>query len=277
MKNKSILVTGGNSGIGKSTAIELAKRKFHVIIVSRNSEKGKSALEDIKRISGNSKADLIIGDLGDIRSTKNLANDIIKKFPSVSVLINNAGIWPTKLEINNDGLETAFMVNHLAPFILSTMLFKHLKKNAPARIVNVNAGLYIKGKIDLEKTPYGKDFGKFSTYMNTKLCNIYFTRKFSEQIQDSGVTVNAVHPGVIRTNLGNSEGFLGSVLKFIKRNWDSPETGAKPPVWLAISPELEKVNGRYFELFSEKHYAKNAIDEDMKNKLWDLSMRLASL
>ncbi len=277
MNGKSIVITGGNTGIGKAIAIELSKQKFHVIIVSRNLEKGKSALEEIKNISNNSMVDLITGDLSNIQSTKDLANNILQDYPGISVLINNAGIWPTKLEINKDGLEIAFMVNHLAPLILSNMLFDQLKKNKPARIVNVNAGLYIRGKIDIEKTPYGKDFGMLSTYMNTKLCNIFFTQKFSELIQNSGVTVNAIHPGVIRTNLGISDGFLGGIIKILKKNLDLPETGAKPPVWLATSPDVENKNGRYFDLFSEKPYAKNATNEEMKNKLWDLSIKLASL
>lgn len=274
---KSIVVTGGNAGIGKAIAVELAKLKHHVIIVSRNPDKGRAALEEIRNVSGSSMVHLVTGDLGSIRSTKDLAGQMLKKFPGVSILINNAGIWPTKLEINPDGLEMAFMVNHMAPFILSNMLWGQLKKNKPARIVNVNAGLYVKGKVDLEKTPYGKDFGKFATYMNTKLCNIYFTQKFSEIIQGSGVTINALHPGVIRTSLGESPGLLGSILKFLKKSMDDPETGARPPVWLATSPDVEQINGKFFWLTTQKPYAKNAQDPVLRDKLWDLSMRIASL
>ncbi len=277
MTTKSIVVTGGNGGIGKAIALELAKQKHHVIIVSRNPDKGRAALEEIKSASGNTAVDLVTGDLGAIRSVKDTANTIIKKFPRVSILINNAGIWPTKLEINPDGLEMAFVVNHMAPLILSTMLLGQLKKNRPARIVNVNAGLYVKGKVDIEKTPYGEDFGKFATYMNTKLCNIYFTQKFSEIISGSGVTINALHPGVIRTNLGDSPGLLGAFMRLVKRSFDTPEAGAKPPVWLATSPEVEGINGRYFELCGQKPYAPNAMDPALRDRLWDVSMRLASL
>jgi NAD(P)-dependent dehydrogenase (short-subunit alcohol dehydrogenase family) len=276
-KMKSIVVTGGNAGIGKAIAIELSKLKHHVIIVSRNPEKGRAAVEDIKNVSGNSTVDCITGDLSTIQSTKDMAGSIIKNVPGVSILINNAGIWPTKLEINPDGLEMAFMVNHMAPFILSNMLLGQLKKNRPARIVNVNAGLYIKGKVDIDKTPYGKDFGKISTYMNTKLCNIYFTQKFSGIINGSGVTINALHPGVIRTNLGESPGLLGSLLKLLKKSLDTPETGAGPPVWLATSPEVEQISGKFFWLCTQKPYTKNAQDQALSDKLWDLSMRIASL
>ena len=269
---KTIVVTGGNAGIGKAIAIGLARQKHHVVIVSRNPDKGGAALEEIKSASGNPSVDLAVGDLSSVLLTKELASLIIKRFPETSVLVNNAGVWPVRLELNPDGLEMAFMVNHMAPFILSVMLLDLLKKNGPARIVNVNAGLYVNGKINLETTPYGKDFGKLMTYMNTKLCNIYFTQKFAGMIEGSGVTVNALHPGVIRTGLGDRPGMLGGLYKFLKRGLDTPEKGAQAPVWLAVSPEVEGVNGAFFWEFTKKPYAKNARDPELRDKLWELSI-----
>ncbi len=277
MKKRTFVVTGGNTGVGKAIAVDLAKRRYHVVIVSRNPEKGDAALNEIKSLSDNQSVDLIVGDLSSVQSCKELAGNILKNYPDVSVLINNAGIWPVKLEINADGLEMAFMVNHMAPFILSNMLLNRLKKNAPSRIVNVNAGLYVFGKLDIEKTPYGKDFSRLSTYMNTKLCNIFFTQRFLEEIGGSGVTINALHPGVLRTNLGDSPGLFGRILKIMKRACDPPEEGAKAPVWLASCPEIEKTCGRYFELCIEKPYARNAQNPELRNRLWDLSCELASL
>lgn len=277
MKSRTIVVTGGNAGIGRAIATELAKQKHHVVIVSRNPAKGKEACDTIKKVTGNPRVDLIVGDLGSIQSVKSIAQKIMKNYSDVSVLINNAGIWPTKLEINPDGLEMAFMVNHMAPLILSIMLYKQLKKNKPSRIVNVNAGLYIFGNVDIEKTPYGKDFGKIFTYMNTKLCNIYFTQKFSHIIENTGVTVNAMHPGVIRTNLGDSSGIMGSFLRMVKRTLAEPEYGAQAPVWLAVSPDVENINGKFFDRFTQKPYAKNAVDTSLRDRLWNLSLQLASL
>jgi NAD(P)-dependent dehydrogenase (short-subunit alcohol dehydrogenase family) len=277
LKKGTFIITGGNAGIGKATAVELSKLGKHVVIVSRNAEKGGIALEDIKRISNNSDTKLMIGDLSSIDSTKKLASNLLEKFPDISVLINNAAIWPLKPQINTDGFEMTFMVNHIAPFILSNMLLDTLKKNAPSRIINVNARLYDKGKIDLDKTPFGKDFGKLATYMNTKLCNIYFTQKFAEIIQGSGVTINANHPGVIRTNLGVTGGLFGVFLKSVKWFWKTPEEGAKPVVWLATASEVEKVNGQYFELCVQKPYSKNACDHELREKLWDFSKKLTSI
>jgi NAD(P)-dependent dehydrogenase (short-subunit alcohol dehydrogenase family) len=277
MKKQTIIITGGNAGIGKAIAIKLAKQNHHVVIISRNEAKGKAALEEIKTLSKNTETELIIGNLSSIKTTKELALEISDKFPKTSILINNAGVWPTKPEINPDGLEMTFMVNHMAPFILSNMLLEVLKQNAPSRIINVNAKLYVYGKIDLERTPYGKDFGKLSTYMNSKLCNIYFTQKFAEIIEGSGVTINANHPGVIRTNLGIDSGILGNFVKSMKWFLPSAEKGAEPPVWLATNPDLEKTNGKYFELFTQKPYTKNACDPKLREKLWEMSKFLAKL
>ena len=270
------MVTGGNSGIGKAIALELARQKRHVVIVCRDGGKGRAAQEEIRKATSQA-VDLLIGDLGTIAGAKKLAKEIQKKCPNLSVLINNAGIWPTRLELNTDGFERSFMVNHLAPFILSRMLLGQLKKNRPARIVNLNAGLYPKGQLDIDKTPYGKDFGKIKTYMNTKLCNIYFTRKFAREIGASGVTINALHPGVIRTNLGNGDGFLGLFLRVLKVFWGSPERGAKAPVWLATAPELEKANGNYYELTKPKEYSANARDEKLSETLWEFTRKATGL
>lgn len=169
------------------------------------------------------------------------------------------------------------MVNHLAPFILSNRLLPRLKANAPARIVNINAGLYAMGKVDLEETPYGRDFGRIRTYANTKLCNLLFTREMAQRIESSGVTVNAVHPGVINTNLGDTSGLVGLLLRLVKRFWDPPEEGAKAPVWLATSPEVEGVNGRYFELQEAVEVEGKARDGALGRRLWELSAELGGL
>jgi NAD(P)-dependent dehydrogenase (short-subunit alcohol dehydrogenase family) len=275
MNKRTFIVTGGNSGIGKAAALALAKQGEQVVIVSRNACKGEAALAEVRSLSGNPGTELVVGDLGSVESTKHLAADLLARFPGIVVLINNAGVWPTSLQLNAEGLENAFMVNHLAPYILSRMLYPQLRQNAPSRIVNVNAGLYIKGKVDLSRTPYGKDFGRFSTYMNTKLCNIYCTQSFAKLLDGTGVTVNAIHPGVIRTNLGDTGGLFGWLLRQAKRSWGTPEEGARPVVRLGTAPELEQTNGKYFDLLAEKSYAENAQDDDLREKLWKLSGKLA--
>jgi len=270
----SLVITGGNTGIGKAIALKLAKENNHVIITSRDPEKGRKALLDIQSITQNKNVEMVQADLGSIEGCCKLAEELSIKYPKINVLINNAGVWKTRLELNSDGLESTFMVNYLAPFILSNNLLEVLTRNAPARIINVNAGLYIKGKADINKTPTGKDFNKFGTYANTKLCNVLFTRELACRLEGTGVTVNAVHPGVIKTNLGDSPGMLGIFLKLIKLFWKSPAQGAEAPVWLSTSPELQNVNGKYFMLKKEIDYFENAKDEELQGRLWEFSEKL---
>jgi NAD(P)-dependent dehydrogenase (short-subunit alcohol dehydrogenase family) len=278
MEDKTCIVTGGNAGIGKEIAVALARMQLHVVIVSRDPEKGRAALEYIKNESSNDSVDLAVGTLDSIRQVRSLARELSDRYAGMAVLVNNAGVWQTEKKLNEDGLEYSFMVNHMAPLLLSTILRERLQSNAPARIVNVNAGLYIFGRCNLDRTPFGHDFSAFKTYMNTKLCNILFTRKFAGIIESSGLTINAVHPGVIRTNLGNSGGAFGWLLRnVIKRVWNTPREGAGPPVWLATSPDVEGLNGRYFELCAEKPYTENALDDALMEKLYAFSMKMAQL
>lgn len=277
MSEKTIIVTGGNAGIGKAIALSLAQQGYRVVIVSRDPQKGEAALTDIRSTRNNESTELVIGNLDSIESTKKLAHTLIEKYPQTSGLINNAGVWMDKKVLNEDGLEYSFMVNHMAPFLLSNLLLPILKANVPARIVNVNAGLYIKGKLDLDKTPYGKDFGRIATYMNTKLCNAMFTREFARAISGSGVTINAVHPGVIRTGLGDTTGLIGSLLRLVKRSWDTPEAGAEAPVWLATAPELEGINGKYYVVKDETEYEGMVLDETLAWQLCQLSSQLSGV
>lgn len=271
---KTILITGGNRGIGKAIALSLSKQNYKVIIVSRDENKGQEVVNEINKITNNNNIYCLQGDLSSINKCYQLAEDIKKQFPDINVLINNAGVWMTKKEINEDGLELSFMVNYLAPFILSTNLLNLLKQNSPSRIVNVNAGLYFKGSLEIDKTPYGKDFHKIRTYANTKLCSTMFNLNFSKQLEGTGVTINAVHPGVINTGLGDFSGILGTLLKFIKKFWKSPEFGAESPVWLATSKDLEYINGKYFNLKEEIPYSENALDENLRNKLYENTIEL---
>jgi NAD(P)-dependent dehydrogenase (short-subunit alcohol dehydrogenase family) len=169
------------------------------------------------------------------------------------------------------------MVNHLAPFILSYRLVPLLKSNAPARIVNVIAKQYVRGKIDLERTPFGHDFSRVGTYANTKLCNLITTIQLANRLSRSGVTVNAVHPGVSQTELGNPSGFLGTLFRLAKRSLPSPAEGARAPVWLATSPDVVGINGQYFEMLKATEVEENARDDLLGRNLWDLSVNLAGL
>lgn len=277
MDGKVFIVTGANTGIGKAIAAGLAAKDAGVVIVSRSEEKGEAALEDIRNSTGNSNVELMQGDLSSIESCRSLGYRLLEKYPAVHSLINNAGIWKTQCELNSDGLEMTFMVNHMAPFILSNILLEQLKKNAPSRIVNVNAGLYVKGNLDINTTPYGKDFSRFGTYANTKLCNVLFTCELARRIEGSGVTVNAVHPGVIKTGLGETGGLFGVILRAAKRFWGTPEEGAEAPIHLSLDPAFQNVNGKYFMITEEMELTEKAKDRELACRLWEFSEKTAGL
>jgi len=266
-QSNKILITGGNRGIGKAIAKKLLLEGQKVIITTRKEEEGEAVIQQLKIATKNPNISFIQGDLSNIQSCTSLIDKIKKEHPDLNVLINNAGVWMMEKQINADGLEMSFMVNYLAPYLLSKGLIDILKKNKPARIVNVNAGLYTKGKINIEKTPYGLDFGKIKTYANSKLCNVMFTIDFAKKIEGSGVTINAVHPGVINTGLGDSSNFLSKCVKLIKRFWKSPEYGAISPSWLAIDKALTNINGNYYNEKVQMKYSDEAKDELIRNKL----------
>ncbi len=264
---KKILITGGNRGIGKATAQKLLLEGQKVVITARNKIEGKTVIQELKNETGNPNIFLAQGDLSNIRSCQILIQKIKEAHSDINVLINNAGIWMTERAVNEDDLEKSFMVNHMAPYLLCKGLFPILKQNQPARIVNINAGLYVKGKLDIEKTPYGLDFSSIRTYANSKLCNVMFTIDFAKEIEGSGVTINAVHPGIINTGLGDSPNFLSKIVKFTKRFWKSPKYGADAPSWLAISEELDHVNGKFYFEKSVMDYIDVVKDEKLRAAL----------
>ena len=275
LSGKVFIVTGGNTGIGAAIVQQLAQRGGHVALVSRNRDKGEAAVQAIRAAAPESAVDLVIGDLSTVAAVSDLAATLLERYPRIDVLINNAGVWPMRRVLNADGLESAFMVNHLAPFLLTTLLLQRIKDGGSGRIVNVNAGLYVNGKLDMARTPYGLDFSRIRTYADSKLCNMLFTLELARRLAGTGVTVNAVHPGVIRTALGTTGGPLGWILRQVKRTWDTPEEGAKAPVWLATAPELAQTSGHYFNLLADTAVTATAGDPELARRLWDLSAALA--
>lgn len=274
---KNAVVTGGTKGIGREISKQLAQKGYSVLLIGRDSQAGESVTTDIAQQYPESSAAYLEGDLGEIDSTREVIQGIKHHFSRIDVLVNNAGIWPTSLMLNRSGIEMGFMVNHLAVLLLIQGLLPELTVAAPSRIVNVNAGLYIKGKVDLTQTPYGKDFHKINTYANTKLCNTLMTLELAERLPKDLITINALHPGVIRTELGSFRGPLGWLLSCVKLFWASPEKGAEPPVWLATHPDVQGISGTYYNKTEEMELADNAKDEKLRKVLWEKSLELVDL
>ena len=264
---KNVLVTGGNRGIGKAICQELLVKGHRVVLTCRLEEEGKIVVAELKAKTGNSKVDFLVGDLSTISKVQGLADLIRDKYPGMDVLVHNAGTWPSEKVINADGLEMTFMVNYMAPFVLTNQLLPVLQANSPSRIVSVNAGLALFGNPDIAKTPYGHDFSSLvKTYANSKYCNLLFMQSFEAQ----GVTMNAVHPGVIRTGLGERTGCLQVLLSFVKRFWKDPSYGAKVPVYLAVSPEAEGITRIFYDDKYEVVKLPESLQDPVQQRQWSV-------
>jgi NAD(P)-dependent dehydrogenase (short-subunit alcohol dehydrogenase family) len=276
VKKKICIVTGANRGIGKGIAEAIAEKGHKVVLVCRNIILGEEVLKTLQKRYGETSAELVEGDLSSIRQVKALGDDLLTKYNQIDVLIHNAGVWPSKLDITADGLEQAFMVNHLAPFYLNHQLLTRLKESVPSRIVLVNAGLYSRGNFDPKVTPWGGDFSRLKTYMNSKFCGMLYIQKIAPLLEGTGVVINAVHPGVIRTGLGDFQRVLGLILKIFKRFQAPIDVGARGPLNLAFNPDI-KTNGRYYDELEEKEIDGRARDDELATKLWDLSLELCEV
>lgn len=279
VKDKVCVVTGGNSGIGLHAAIGLARQGARVAIVSRDRAKGEAALAELKEKAQVDQADLIVGDLGSLAQVRALAQEVLGRYPRLHVLVNNAGLWMTERKLTPDGLETTFAVNHLGPFLLTNLLLERLVESAPARIVNVSSAGHAQGRIAWDDLQSERRFGKVQAYCDSKLMNVLFTRELARRLEGTGVTANALHPGVVNTNLSsNSTGLM----RFF---WDllapiffiSPEKGARTTLHVATSPALEGVSGKYFSASREKTPARAARSDEDARRLWEVSERLAGL
>ncbi len=237
--NKKILITGANSGIGKATVLGLARQGAEIIMVCRNSAKAESARENIIKQTNNQNIDILIADLAEQQQVRALAQQIIDRYDTLDVLIHNAGIFNTKRQETIDGVESQLALHLLAPMLLSYLLLDKLITSAPARIINITSMLHIFGRINLNDLQQQQKYNGLKAYGSSKLANIMFTRYLAKHLQDTGVTVNCLHPGVINTNLGGTPELLKPLLS-------SPEKGAKTPIYLATSPEVETTTGEYF-------------------------------
>jgi len=268
----AVVITGANRGIGFAVARELAAERCRVFLVARDAEGGLRAERDLSAVG---EVRLVPGDLSTPKTTRIAARRILEACPRIDVLVHNAGVWPSRLERDESGVERAFAVNHLAPFLLNHLLENALVRGS--RVVQVSAGLYVRGKVDPARTPTGADFHAIRTYATTKLCNLLVLERWARRFAERGVTINAVHPGVIRTGLGERPGILGLLLRGVKLLWKRPERGAPPVTRLALDPALTDVTGRYFHLDQEMPLADVARDEALAARLWDQAEALCGL
>src|SRR2546427_10260892 len=275
IEDRVLLVTGANSGIGKATALGLARLGGTVVMACRSATRGEAARQDIVRDSGNSKVYLEIVDLASEDSTRSFAEEFKRKYRRLDVLINNAGVYTPHREVTPDGLERTFEVNYLSGFLLTHLLLDLLKKSAPSRIVNVSSSAHSGGTIHFDDLQGERRYGGFGAYGQSKLAQILFTPELARRLQGTGVTVNACHPGVIRTNLGIGGASAG--VRFVRVFLKSPEKGAETPIYLSISPDVAGVTGKYFANKHIREPSRAARDPAAARRLFDVSAELAHL
>ncbi|XP_012677185.2 retinol dehydrogenase 13 [Clupea harengus] len=281
---KTVVITGANTGIGKETARELARRGGRIIMGCRDMEKCEAAAREIRGKTLNKQVYARHIDLASIKSIKAFVQKIKEEEERVDVLINNAGVMRCPPGKTEDGFDMQFGVNYLGHFLLTNLLLDKLKGSAPSRIINLSSVAHVGGEVNFDDLNW--DHRKFDTrkaYSQSKLAIVLFTRELAKRLQGTGVTVNAVHPGVVATDLGRHTGLHQSQLSsivlspffylFVK----SPTLGAQSSVYLAVAKELEGTSGRYYDAMTEKDPAPHALDENTSERLWDASIALLGL
>lgn len=281
MTGRVCLITGANSGIGRATALALARMGASVIIVCRSREKGEAALAEITQLSENDHVTLMTTDLALLGSVKQLATDVRAQHEQLHVLINNAGAYNSRRELTKDGYELTFGVNHLAPFLLHNLLLDLLKASAPSRIINVSSGAHTRGSMAFDDLQAERKYGGMSAYGQSKLANVLFTNELARRLEGTGVTANSLHPGVVKTGFGlNNSGLIGTAFRAFQALASpfllSPDRGAETSIYLASSPEVETVSGKYFVKKEPVQPSEEAVDGEVAARLWRVSEELTA-
>ncbi|NUN10787.1 MAG: SDR family oxidoreductase [Ignavibacteriaceae bacterium] len=272
MSKKTIIITGANSGIGYETALHFAKRGDIIAMVCRSKQKGETAKTEIERLSGNKDISLIIADLSSVNQSRQLAKTLAEKYPVIDVLVNNAGSIIYDYIETEDGYESTFAANHLAYFILANGLLENLKRAPEGRIINVASEAQRAGGLNFDNINLKGKYDPIKAYCQSKLANIVFTYELAKRLEGTNVTTNCMHPGTVRTGFGMQyKGIIGSLFRMVRPFMRGSKKGAETIIWLAESPELKGVNGKYY-------YDKKAIksiptsyDPAVQKRLWDLS------
>jgi retinol dehydrogenase-12 len=277
MQGKTVLITGANQGIGKASAIDLARQGARVVLVSRNEAKGKVALEEVRSQARGEPPELIVADLASLADVRRLAADFQKTHDKLDVLLNNAGLLVPSRRVTVDGIEETFAVNHLAPFVLTAELLGLLQATPGSRIVNVSSEAHRRATMRWDDLEFRTGYSGLKVYSQSKLANILFTYELSRRLEGTGVTANCLHPGVIASGFGHTyKGVFSVLLKLAKPFLLTTEEGARTSVYLSSSPDVAGVTGKYFD--KSKPVRSNEVSYDQASwaRLWAISETMTS-
>ena len=283
MKGKTAIVTGGNNGIGLETAVGLARLGARVVITARNQAKGEAALADIKNRSESDNVELMLADFASLASIRAFAAEFQTNHDRLDVLVNNAGGINTSRSETLDGFETTFGVNHLGYFLVTNLLLDVLKASAPARVVSVSSRAHLRSRgINFDDLNAEQRYSGMGIYGESKLANVLFTYELARRLEGSGVTANCLHPGVVRSGFGQNNGGLTALLfksfyTLLMPLTKSTARGAETSIYLASSPEVEGVTGKYFADSKETPSSPASHDEEAAKRLWEISEQMTGL
>ncbi|HVX22729.1 MAG TPA: SDR family oxidoreductase [Acidimicrobiales bacterium] len=282
MTGKTVVVTGGSSGIGLETAVALATAGARVVVTARDQGRGEAAVADVRRRSGRDDVDLVVFDLGSLASVRQGAADVLARCPRLDVLVNNAGLVLSDRHQTVDGYEATFAINHLGPFLLTWLLLDRLRASAPARVVTVASAAHQSARkgLDFDDLQSTAHYSGMRAYGASKLANILFTTELARRLEGTGVTANCLHPGTVATGYGrdgDTRGVLAFGVKVIKPFILTPAQGAVTSVYLASAPAVEGVTGRYFVKCRARDPSRAAQDRLAARRLWEVSEELVGV
>lgn len=278
IRDKVCLITGGTSGIGRATALGLARQGAHVVIVGRDRERGAAAVDQIKQQSRNDQIDLVLADLSSQASIRQLADQVLERYERLHVLLNNAGAIYTQRGTSVDGIERTFALDHLAYFLLTNVLLDRIRSSAPARIINVSSDAHRMGTIRFDDLQRERRYRGFGAYGQAKLANVLFTYELARRLRGTDVTVNAVHPGTIASGFGQNNGLLfNSFFAIMRPFFKTPEQGAQTSIYLASSPDVAGVTGKYFSDCKPVRSNQESYNNEVAARLWQISAEMTGL
>ncbi len=274
MTGKVCIVTGGNSGIGKEAAKGLVALGADVVIICRDRTKGEAALSEIRQ-AGKGSAELIVADISSLSQVRAGVDEFERTHRRLDVLVNNAGVILTKRIVTADGYEQTFATNHLGHFLLTDLLMDTIKKSSPSRIINLTSQAHRGARIDFEDIQGEKHYSAYKAYSQSKMANVLFTYELAKKLEGTGVTVNCLHPGVVRTGFGHDTGgLLSMIISIGSPFFISAKRSAKAVVYLASSPDLVTTSGKFFSKSKEAKSSRESYDEEAAKRLWDVSEKL---
>ena len=275
MRGKRVLVTGATTGLGRVTALALGRAGAEVLLVARDRQKADAAVAELAA-AGAPPAHALLADLSLMSSVRALADEVRGRFDRIDVLVNNAGAIFNTRALTAEGFERTFALNHLSYFLLTNLLLDRLPSGA--RVVNVSSDAHRPARVDFDDLQLERRYTAFGAYCVSKLMNLLFTFELARRVQARGITANAAHPGPVASNFGRSNrGFFGALFALAGPFMLTPDKGARTQIWLASSPDVDGVTGKYFAKCREKKPSPRALDEAAQKRLWDASAELVGL